>query len=249
VKKALTRNSMLLAIVTVVLGIVFFSTDPSSQDGFGLEENFVTLQTGIISTQDRDFAVSNDFEIRIFQNEKIMRLSGVTTTGEPYYIYQKNIGGDIMLKGKILLEGFFVSIIQKEIIPEPQVSLEPGTQLVMSTKIPHHTYASYPVTISVKVFDAEQNPQANYNQKFGALEDIFVNVTITNKFDKVISSLSGYTDSTGLFRGSHVVREGIDLSGEYKVVVTIDDGTTSTSKFFKTFFRGDIRDYWNDNNP
>jgi len=242
VKKVLRRGSILFTIVT--LGIVFFFMQSYSQDTYGLDENFLTLQTGIISTQDRDFAVSNDFQTKIFQNGKIMRLSGVTTTGEPYYIYQKNIEDEIILKGKILLGGTFVSIIQKEIILEPQVSLDSDSQLVMSTKIPHHTYASYPFTISVKVFDAEQNPQANYNQSWGALEDIFVNVTITNKIDVMITSLSGNTDSTGLFRESYLVIEGIDLPGEYTVNVTVDDGTTSTSQSYNTFFRGDIRDYW-----
>ncbi len=173
-----------------------------------------------------------------------MRLSGITTTGEPYYIYQKNIGDDIILRGKILVGGAFVSIIQKEVIPIPQISLEPDTQLIMSTKIPHHTYASYPFIISVKVFDAEQNPQANYDQKDGVLENVFVNVTITNEFDKFVTNLSGNTDSTGLFSGSHVVREGIDITGEYTVDVTVGNGTSSTSQTLKTFFRGDIRDYY-----
>lgn len=191
-----------------------------------------------------DFAISNDFETKIFQNGKIMRLSGLTITGEPYYIYQKNIDNDIILKGKILVEGTFVPIIQNEIIPEPQISQASGIDLIMSTKIPHHTYARYPLIISVKVFDAELNPQAIYDQKFGALENVFVNITITNQFDKRVTSLSGNTDSTGLFIGKHIVREGIDRPGEYKVNVTIDDGTTSTNQSFKTFFRGEIRDYW-----
>jgi len=244
VKKVLTRGPILFAIAAVALGMIFFYMQSYSQNAYGIEENFVTLQTGIISTQDRDFAVSNDFQTRIFQNGKIMRLSGVTTTGEPYYIYQKNIDDDIILKGKILFDGDFVSIIHKEIIPEPQVSVEPDTQLIMSTKITHHTYASYPLIISVKVFDAEQNPQANYDQSFGALEDVFVNITITNEIDALVTSLSGNTDATGLFRETHIVREGIDLPGEYTVNVFIDDGITNTSQSYKTFFRGDIRDYW-----
>jgi len=89
-----------------------------------------------------------------------------------------------------------------------------------------------------------QNPQANYDQSFGALEDVFVNITITNEIDALVTSLSGNTDATGLFRETHIVREGIDLPGEYTVNVFIDDGITNTSQSYKTFFRGDIRDYW-----
>ena len=229
--------------------MIFFALEPYSQDAFGFEEDFLTLQTGIISTHDRDFAVSNDFETRVFKNGNIIRLSGITITGDPYYIYQKSINGDIVLKGKILVGGEFISIIQREIIIEPQVSLEPDTQLIMSAKLPHHTYANYPLIISVKVFDAEQNPQARYDQSFGALGNVFVNITITNEFDEFVTSLSGNTNENGLFNKSHKVREGIDLPGEYTVNVTIDDGKSSTSQTFKTFFRGDYRDYVEGDNP
>jgi hypothetical protein len=229
--------------------MIFFYFELSSQDSFGLEESFSALQTGIISTEVQDFAVSNDFEIRVFQNGKIMRLSGITTTGEPYYIYQKFIGDEVILKGKILLGKTFLPLIQKEVTPEPQIPLETDTQLIMSTKIPHHTYANYPFIILVKVFDLKQNPQANFEQKSGALENVFVNVTITNQFNKVVTSLSGNTDSTGLFRGSHVVREGIDIRGEYIVYVSINDGVSSSTQTLKTFFRGDIRDYFDDDTP
>ena len=237
---------VIFSIIPLAFGMIFFVLEPHSQDAFGLEEDFLTLQTGIISTQDRDFAVSNDFETRVFKNGNIIRLSGITITGEPYYIYQKSIDGDMVLKGKILTDGDFISIIQREIITEPQVSLEPDTQLIISAKLPHHTYASYPLIISVKVFDAEQNPQARYDQSFGVLENVFVNVTITNEFGKFVTSLSEYTDERGLFSESHKVREGIDLPGEYNVNVTIDDGKSSTSQTFKTFFRGDLRDYFDD---
>ncbi len=235
---------MLFIIVTCSVGMVFFSINPYFQEVFGLEENFVTLESGIISTENRDFAVSNDFQTKIYQNGKIMRLSGVTTTGEPYYIYQKNMEDEVILRGKILVSGSFVSIIHREIVPEVQVPLEASTPMIVSTKIPHHTYAGYPMIISVKVFDAEQNPQANHDQRFGGLEDVFVNITITNEFDQVITSLNGTTDSDGLFRTNYYIREGIDKPGEYTVDVQVVDKTTSIDESYTTFFRGDIRDYW-----
>jgi phosphatidate phosphatase APP1 len=101
------------------------------------------------------------------------------------------------------------------------------------------------MAISVKVFDAEKNPQAKFEQGEGVLENVFVNVTITNQFDKYVTSFNGKTDSNGLFHGSYVVRENIDSPGKYNVNVTVDDGDMSISQSFTTFFRGDIRDYFN----
>ena len=80
-----------------------------SQYAFGFEENIVVFQTGIISTGTQDYAISKDFETRIIQDGKIMRLSGITTTGEVYYLYQKMVGDEIIVKGKILVKWSFYS--------------------------------------------------------------------------------------------------------------------------------------------
>lgn len=237
----LSSKIFLVLIITTftVLSSVFFT-----QTVLGFEENFLPLKTGILSTSNQDYALSNNFETKIFQDGKIIRLSGITITGETYYIYQKNIGDDVILKGKILVDGTFISLIQNQIIPEQQISQVPSTKLKMLTKIPHHTYAGYPLMISVKVFDAELNPQGKYEQSFGTLENVFVNITITNQFGKLVSSLSGNTDSKGLFHANYIIKGGIDLPGEYFVNINANDGTSSTSQSIKTFFRGEIRDYW-----
>jgi hypothetical protein len=242
------KISSKIFLVTITLIITVFSNiflvQTNNQTAFGFEENFLPLQTGIISTSVQDYAISNDFETKIYQNGKIIRLSGITTTGESYYIYQKNIGDEIILKGKILVDGDFISLIENQIVPEPQITLVPETKLLMLTKIPHHTYAGYPLGISVKIFDAKLNPQAEYEHSIGALENVFVNITITNQFDKLVSTLKGNTDSTGLFRANYIVKGGINLPGEYSINITIDDGTGSKTQSFKTFFRGEIKDYW-----
>lgn len=241
------KISLIIIIISISIGSVIFFTESYSQNAFGLEENFVVFQTGIISTDNQDYAISKNFETRIIQDGKIMRLSGITTTGEVYYLYQKIVDGDIIVKGKILVNEVFVPIKYKEKIFEPEIPAKPETKLIISTKLPQYTYAGYPFAISVKVFDAEKNPQAKFEQE-GALKNVFVNVTITNQFDKYVTSFSGKTDFNGLFRGSHVVRENIDITGKYNVNVTVDYGDTSISQSFTTFFRGDIRDYF-DKNP
>ena len=110
-------NSLLgyktLVIITVMisaLSVVFF-VQINNQTAFGFEENILVLQTGIISTSNQDYAISQEFETRIFQDGRIMRLSGMTTTGEAYYLYQKIVGDDIIVKGKIFANNVFVPII------------------------------------------------------------------------------------------------------------------------------------------
>jgi len=238
------KISLIVILISISIGSLIFFTQMYPQYVFGFEENFVVFQTGIISTDDQDYAISRDFETRTIQDGKIMRLSGITTTGEAYYLFQKMVDDEIIVKGKILVNGVFIPIKYREKIFEPEILIKPETELIISTKLPQYTYARYPFTISVKVFDAEKNLQAKFEQLEGALKNVFVNVTITNQFDKFVTSFSGITDSTGLFRGSYVVRENIDIPGKYNVNVTVGDGTSATSQSFTTFFRGDIRDYF-----
>jgi len=248
VKSLLDREiSLIVILISIFIGSLIFSTQLYSQYSFGFEENFVVFQTGIISTDNQDYAISKNFETRIIQDGKIMRLSGITTTGEAYYLYQKMVDDEIIVKGKILVKGVFIPIKYREKILESEILVKPETELIISAKLPQYTYASYPFAISVKVFDTEKNPQPKFEQLEGVLKNVFVNVTITNQLDKFVTSFSGITDSTGLFRGSYVVRENIDIPGKYNVNVTVDDGTTFTSQSFITFFRGDLRDYFDDN--
>ncbi len=231
------------AAITIMIGVFFTYFD--AQSAFGFEENILALQTGIISTNNQDYAISQEFDAKIFLNGKIMRLSGLTTTGEQFYLYQKSIGDDTIVRGKIYVNDAFVPIIFKKEILE-QKTQQTDTKLAMSVKLSRYTYSNYQFVISVKVFDAEQNPFPNYNQRTGVLENVFVNVTITDRFDEFVTTLSGNTDSTGVFQGNYLVLEGVVDQGEYNVNVMIDDGASNTSQSFTTFFRGDIRDYFKD---
>jgi hypothetical protein len=236
---------ILISFLFIVFCGSIINNDSFLQKVFGIQEDFLVLQTGIISTKDGDFAISKNFETRILHDGKIMRISGVTTTGEAYYVYQKIDEGITIVNGKILVNQVFVPIITKEVVFEQETQEKSKTELAMAVKLPQYTYSNYPFIISVKVFDAEINPQPKFEEA-SSLENVFVNVTITNRFDEFVTSVSGNTDSSGLFRGSYLVNEGVVGQGEFKVNVFVDDGTTSASKSFTTFFRGDIRDYFDD---
>ncbi len=238
-----TLTIIFTAIITIAIGGFFTYFD--AQSAFGFEENILPLQTGIISTNNQDYAISQEFQVRIFQNGKIMRLSGLTTTGEQYYLYQKIVDDDTIVRGKINVNNAFVPIIFKEEFLE-QKTQQSEDKLAMAVKLSQFTYSNYQFVISIKVFDAEQNPSPNYNQRMGVVENVFVNVTITDQFDEYVTNLSGKTDSRGVFQGNYLVYEDVVDQGEYNVNVTIDDGTSNTSQSFTTFFRGDVRDYFKD---
>lgn len=238
------KTLVTITVMISVLSVVFFA-QIDNQTVFGFEENILVLQTGIISTSNQDYAISQEFETRIFQDGRIMRLSGITTTGELYYLYQKIVGDDIIVKGKIFANNVFVPITFNEDLFE-QKSQQPDTGLVMAVKLSDYTYSNYKFVISVKVFDSEVNPQARYDSRIGVLENVSVKVTITDRFDNQVTVLSGHTGSTGIFQENYLVLEDVVGQGEFNVNVMIDDGISNTNQSFTTFFRGDIRDYFAD---
>ena len=216
-------------------------------DVLAFEENVLPLQTGIISTVNQDYAISQEFDTKIFQNGKIIRLSGITTTGEQYYVYQKNIDGEIIIRGKIFVNDVFMPIIfNQDLIEQPTIQSE--SKLTMAVKLSKYTYSGYPFVISVKVFDNEINSNPRYDSKIGIVEDVLVNVKISDESGRHITTLSGNTGPTGVFQDNYLVKEEVVKQGEYTVEVTVDNGISKTSKLFSTFFRGDIRDYFHDTN-
>ena len=248
-KDTFNRNAFSLTSSIILISITIIFLQSYSQNVLAFEENFLVLQTGIIPTEDKDYAISKDFQTRVILDGKIIRLNGVTTTGESYYLYQKIIDDEIFVNGKILVNGVFIPIKYKEEMVESEILNTPETKLIFSARLPHHTYAGYPFTISVKVFDSTKNPEAKFEQAEGALENVSVIVDITNQNNNLVTSLSGKTDTSGLFRGTHLVRQNIDKQGEYTVKVTVGDTSNPIEQNFTTFFRGNIQDYFGDNNP
>ena len=233
--------------ISAFYGIIVIFNDSFLQTVFASQEEFSGLQTGIISTENNDYAISNNFQTRILQDGKIMRISGITITGESYYVYQKFEDDTLNVKGKILVNGIFVPVVYKKVLLEQEIPVKSKTDLIMAVELSKYTYSNYPFLISVKVFDVEKNPQAKFEDKFGVLENVLVNVTITNRFEKFVTSISGNTNSLGIFSGRYLVNEGIVGQGKFNVNVLVDDGISSTSKSFTTFFRGDIRNYFDKN--
>ena len=93
--KGLDKN-MLLTIISLAVSIssLIIFNDLTSYIAYGNEEDLSILQTGVISTSNTDYQISNEFDTRILQDGKLIRITGITISGEPYYAYQKMIGDE-----------------------------------------------------------------------------------------------------------------------------------------------------------
>ena len=87
-----------------ILPLLVLFMIPIISESFAQEE-FSILETGIISTVTDDYDISGKFEIRVIGDVDIIRMKGITVSGNPYYAYQRVIDGEQIISGKIFIDG------------------------------------------------------------------------------------------------------------------------------------------------
>jgi len=204
-------------------------------------ESSPILESGIISTKNKDYIISNDFDIRQFFFGKILRISGTTIDGNFYYVYHRIIDDEISLRGKIFLDGKFVPLeFNKEpeqVTDESSTSSEqPGMKILV--KQTERVYWEGNFGITVRVFDAKLNILNDFNQNWGYLADVDVIVEIFNPENELLTSFVGKTDQTGNFEAGFFVFNKT-LKGEYIVKISVGPENNQTTETLSMVVLGD----------
>lgn len=105
------KREIIAGIFILSFGL-FFSTNTYAEVDPLTEIPF--LQTGAINTDENQFQISNDIQIREFSNGKIIRMSGHTIEGFPYITYSKIIDDEIKTHGIIYVGGEFMPLSFEE---------------------------------------------------------------------------------------------------------------------------------------
>jgi len=223
------------------LGILAITISPLIIQEIYSQEELLVLNNGLISTPSNDYQISGNFEIRIFHDGELIRIKGVTVSGYPYYVYQKMIDGNPVLKGKIFIDGNPFSVITKYIssIKQEQEEEQPQVEYdkKIDVKVQQSTYGYYydSYKINVKIFDSELNSKPVFYDFEGVIEDSTVNVSLKHDSGVIVANVTGNSDIGGLFEGKY--RWGYnDPTGHYTVTLNVNDGQWIET--FDTFYRG-----------
>ena len=240
----LSNESLSFPVIVVIVsaGFLIIFTNSFLQNTLAFEENLVILQTGIILTAEDEYAISNNFQTRIVQDGNIIRISGVTTTGEIFYAYQKTTENGVILKGKILDGDRFIPIIKP--IQAFDESLADKTQKSQPIKMvilqPHSTYWRQAYSINVKVFDADKNPSNDYWFKASLVPNVPILIEINHENGRHLTTIEGITNDNGYFNGQYLVKDNLDWAGKYNVHVVAGDESFSTTQDLTTFIIGEV---------
>jgi hypothetical protein len=193
----------ILVVGTVATNNAFGQIDILSELGF--------LQSGVIYTDENEFNVSNDINIREFFNGNIIRVSGQTIEGFPFITYSKISEENIDTYGIIFINNQFtkLSFIERDI--ESQETLDKKDDLALAIQYTQRAHSKQFISIDVKVFDKLQN---NF-------------------------SSDGITNDKGLFETKYLIPDNSKRE-TLTVTINAENESSSSSKILQAFVLGNI---------
>jgi len=226
----------------VIFGSVFLDTSYAQIDPLS---EILFFQTGELNTEKNEFQISDEFTIREFFNGNIIRVSGTTIEGFPYITYSKIHDEDIDTHGIIFINGQFVKLTFIE-NPIEDIPVEQKIDdLSIATQYTQRAHSKQFIFVDVKIFEHEQNKYNKFDQNFGFISDVDIQVTITNEEQEEIFSSVGISNDKGLFETKYLIP---DNSKRETLTITInaENDNSSSSKIFQVFTLGNIQ---NSNSP
>lgn len=221
----------ILIIGTVTVNYALGQIDPLTEIDF--------LQSGLIYSDENEFNISNDINIREFFNGKIIRVSGQTIEGFPYITYSKVSNEDIDTHGIIFINNQFVKLSFEEksiVVVETQ---DKKDDLALAVQYTQRAHSKQFVFIDVKVFDKEQNNYSNYNQNYGYIPNTNINIIITDEENKEVFSSNSITNDKGLFETKYMIPENSKRE-TLTITINAENENSSSSKILQAFALGNI---------
>lgn len=231
-------NFHIIAVCISVLVIGVSATDYSFGQIDPLTEiNF--LQSGILYSDENEFNISNDINIREFFNGNIIRVSGQTIEGFPYITYSKVSDENIGTHGIIFINNQFVKLTFEEKSIISAETQDKNDDLALAIQYTQRAHSKQTIFIDVKVFDEEQNNFSNYNQNYGYIANTNISISITDEENNQVFSSNGITNDKGLFETNYQIP---DNSKRETLTITInaENENSSSSKILQAFALGNI---------
>lgn len=199
----------------------------------------VFFQTGELHTEESQFIISDNFNIREFFNGNIIRISGQTIEGFPYITYSKISDENIDTHGTIFINNQFQKLSFSEKIIQTEQSIDKEDDLAIAVQYTQRAHSKQNMFIDVKTYEKDQNKFYKFNQNYGQVSNVNVKVFIEDENDQQIFSSSGITNDKGLFETKYQIP---DNSKRETLTITIiaENENSASSKMLQAFALGNI---------
>ena len=213
--------------------ILFFSLLPASYAI--LIDDSKILKNGYFFLNDEKVFISN-FEVREFEFNPIIRISGLTTSGMSFYIVENSqtgiIHGFVMTPNEIMKFQFKDSAIIENTDEENIQSIKTNLNYLVSYY--NRLYNNDVFKFSVKTFDKSLYDGTIFDTNFGKLNGVKIQAIILDKDGNTMEKFNGITKN-GIFEESIFITDNLWPRGTYFLNLELEyDGKSyqDTKEFF-----------------
>jgi len=221
----------ILFLGTISIDSVSAQIDPLSE--------IVFFQTGELHTNNNQFQISDEFTVREFFDGNIIRISGQTIEGFPYITYSKISNENIDTHGSIFINNQFQKLSFSEKIIQTEQSVTAKDDLEIVVQYTQRAHSKQYVFIDVKIFDKEQNKHSYFNQNYGQISNVNVQVNITDENNQEVFSFEGITNDKGLIETKYLIPDNSGIE-ELTVTINAENGNSFSSKILQVFALGNL---------
>ncbi len=177
---------------------------------------------------------------------KIMGNSFVVHS-ENILIYAKGFGNEHYLINSYLLGSNQLNPIRLVTVPNQDVTavIEDDSiplEMIVLVQQDIKTFWNDVYDIEVKVFDKDVNPNPQFYQSLGAIDQAEIDVTLKNLDGEKLTKLTGQTNSKGFWDGDYFVFQNLVAGGTYIVEVDVTYLDSNNFQKFETFIISNTRD-------
>ncbi len=238
--------SFLILVMLFSIGIPIIATAAAQIVSIN---NIEFIQTGKLFTDEKEFTISNEINIREFFDGKIVRITGQTVDGYPYITYSKINNQQITTHGKIFTNNKFVPIIfeqQKTSQIEKIEKKEKLDDMSILVQYTERLYSGQTAKIDIKIFDVNQNKLNNFNQNYGYIPNMNIKIIVLDKNGQTISFSDGITNERGFYKMEFFIPKN-SQNKIFTVSVNAENNNSKSVKTIQIFNLGERPDH--DNSP
>jgi len=198
-----------------------------------------TLKSGLLVVGDSIIEIEN-------ARAKIMGNSFVVHS-ENILIYARGIGDEKYLVNSYLIGNNLLDPIRLVTVPNEEIKdvIEDNStplEMIVLVQQDIKTFWNDPYNIEIKVFDKSINPNPQFYQSLGAINQADIKVTLKDIDGLELTQLTGQTNSKGFWNGDYFVVQNLVLGGKYIVKVDVTYLESNNIQSFETFIVSDTRD-------
>ena len=197
-----------------------------------------TLQSGLLVVGDSIIEIE-DARTKIMGNSFVVH-------SENILIYAKGLGNEQYLINSYLLGSNQLNPIRLVTVPtqEATTGIEDDTkpiEMIVLVQQDIRTFWNETYDIAIKVFDKDVNPNPQFYQSLGAINQAEIKVTLKDIDGIELTQFSGQTNSNGFWDGDYFVFQNLVSGGTYIVEVNVTYLDSNNFQKFETFIISDIR--------